>query len=74
MSFTSVYTNFLPVIEVVGYALPIILENEALVFGGALQGSSSSPPSSCNRISASASRFFRWVPNFSVLETGMIKI
>lgn len=46
----------------VGYALPIILENEALVLSDASDGSSSRalpPPNSCNRSSASPNSCFR---------------
>lgn len=59
----------IPVIAEVGYAFPIMLENDALVFKGAPQGSSSRPPSSCSLISASPSSCFRWEPNCSGDET-----
>lgn len=69
--FTIGIKIFVPVMDVGGYAFPIILEKDALVFGGALNGSSISPPSSWSRISASARRFLRCVPNFSVEETAI---
>lgn len=61
--------QILPVIVDDGYAFPIILEKEALVLSGAPHGSSESPPSSCNLISASPSSCFKWDPNFSGFKT-----
>lgn len=63
-----------PVIVDDGYAFPMMLENEARVFNGVLHGSSSKPPNSWSRISASFRKRFKWTPSWSGEETGKIRI